>query len=160
MMNFIKTIGAFSLTFIFSVALVGLPQSAQNDISQFLQQDISNGHERDFDVYSMADVDSADEILISPEYAETVSEYVNASSSMDSSSLPADFQAAWRSHMAAWHDFDDLLSKSKTHCKMRKLSSEDFADQLAHKNLKINLTWHKVLTVADRYGVSVSEEDQ
>ena len=159
-MNFIKTIGAFSLTFIFSVALVGLPQSAQPDISLLLQRDISNGHERDLDVYNFADFDSPEDIYMSPEYAETISQYVNASSSMDDTNLPADFQAAWREHMAAWNDFDDFLNKSKNHCKMRKLNSEDFRDNFAYKNLRISITWHKVLAVADRYGVTVSEEDQ
>ena len=126
MMNFIKTIGAFSLTFIFSVALVGLPQSAQPGISLLLQRDISNGHERDLDVYNFSDSDSPEDIYVSPEYAETVSEYVNASSSMDDTNLPADFQAAWRNHMAAWREFDDFLSKSKHHCRMQKLNSEEF----------------------------------
>ncbi|MGI8641902.1 MAG: hypothetical protein ACR2MG_18385 [Pyrinomonadaceae bacterium] len=169
MMKFITTIGAFSLTFILSVALVGFPKTnyfpfetvnnyrIQQNISSLLTQDISNGRERDRKIYSLDDTDfSSDSVYLSPEYAETISEYVNESSSIDDSDLPTDFQLAWQNHLRAWREHANFLSKPKSHCKMQKFNSEEFSRTFARQDEEITVTWRKVLSVAGKYGATVS----
>ena len=63
-MKYIKTIGAFSLTFIISALLVGALPSNQRNISALLQQDISNGFERDLKIYNLSDLDSTTEEIL------------------------------------------------------------------------------------------------
>lgn len=169
MMKFITTIGAFSLTFIFSVALVGFPKAdyfpfadagnnrVQQNVLSLLQQDIRNGLERDRKIYSLMEANlSPQPVYLSPEYAEVMSEYVDESASIDDTDLPADFQLAWQNHLRAWREHANFLGKPKSHCKMQKFNSEEFSRTFARQDEEITVTWGKVLSVAGKYGVTVS----
>ncbi len=168
MMKFITTIGAFSLTFIFSVALVGFPKvdyfpfadagnnRVQQNVSSLLQQDIRNGLERDRKIYSLMEANlSPEPVYLSFEYAEVMSEYVDESVSIDDTNLPTDFQLAWQNHLLAWREHANFLSKPKSHCKMQKFNSEEFSRTFARQDEEITVTWGKVLSVAGKYGVTV-----
>ncbi|CAN5144032.1 hypothetical protein BH20ACI1_BH20ACI1_09000 [soil metagenome] len=154
MMNFIKTIGAFSLTFILSVALVGVPKS----ISDFLAQDVSNGYERDVDVRSLfREGISTKDVYTSSAYKQIINEYTEKSKDLDDSGLPSDFQAAWRDHVAAWSDHANFLNQSRTHCKMKKIMRDDgeFVRTFEEQDTEITRTWFKVLSVARQHGVFI-----
>ena len=153
-MNFIKTIGAFSLTFILSVALIGVPKS----ISDFLAQDVSNGFERDVYIQSLLGDDSSPkDIYTSSAYKQVIKEYTEKSENLDDSGLPADFQAAWRDHVAAWRDHSNFLNQSRSHCKMHKseVNDEEFSSQFRQQDAEITRTWFKVLAVSRHHGVSI-----
>lgn len=154
MMNFIKTIGAFSLTFILSVALVGVPKS----VSDFLAQDVSNGFERDTYIQFLFYKDlSKHEIYTSSEYKKIINQYTERSENLDDSGLPADFQAAWRDHVAAWREQTNFLNQSRTHCNMYKHASsdEEFFRAFTQQDDEITRTWFRVLSVARSHGVSI-----
>lgn len=154
MMNFIKTIGAFSLTFFLSVALIGVPKS----ISDFLVQDVDNGFKRDaYTQLLFREGVSNKDVVTSSEYKNIISEYTNRSENLDDTGLPADFQAAWRDHVAAWRNHANFLNQGKTHCKMRKhvADDEEFSRAFMQQNAEITLTWYKVLSVARQHGVVI-----
>lgn len=154
MMNFIKTIGAFSLTFFLSVALIGVPKS----ISNFLEQDVSNGFERDIYVQSLLNEDqSVKDVYTSSAYKEIIGEYTERAENLDDSGLPSDFQAAWRDHVAAWRNHSDFLNQSKQHCKMQKnpVDGEEFSRTFMQQDAEITRTWFKVLSLARQHGVSI-----
>ena len=167
MMKFITAIAAFSLTFILSVALVGFPKTdydaqvyelrsniqTQQNIQYLLNQDIRNGVARDRKIYEKGfSYDSKD---VSPEYADVINEYVDNSTSLDDTQLPADFQLAWQSHMRAWHEHASFLNRTKSFCKMRKLTGEDFSDIFNRQDREITNTWRRVISVAGKYGATV-----
>lgn len=154
MMNFIKTIGAFSLTFFLSVALIGVPKS----ISDFLIKDVDNGFERDANTQLLfREGVSKQDVFTSSEYKYIISEYTNRSQNLDDSELPADFQAAWRDHVAAWRDHANFLNQGKTHCKMRKYAAnnEEFFRTFKQQDAEITRTWYKVLSAARQHGVVI-----
>ncbi len=155
MMNFIKTIGAFSLTFILSVALVGVPKS----ISDFLAQDVGNGSERDFYVQNLLREDSSTlDVIHSSEYKQVISEYTGRAENLDDGGLPADFRAAWREHVAAWREHTNFLNQSgRNHCKMHKYiaDNEEFSRAFKQQDAEITRTWFKVLYVARQHGVDI-----
>ena len=152
MMNFIKTIGAFSLTFFLSVALVGVPKS----ISDFLAQDVSNGRDRDLAVRSIYREDlSSEEIYSSAAYTQIINEYTEQSESLDDSGLPEEFQTAWQSHVQAWREHANFLNENKTRCKMRKVKGEEFVRTFKQQDAEITATWFKVLSVARKHGVYI-----
>ncbi len=154
MMNFIKTIGVFSLTFFLSVALIGVPKS----ISNFLIQDVDNGFERDaYTRLLFREGVSNKDVFSSSEYKSIINEYTNKSENLDDSELPADFQAAWRDHVAAWRDHANFLNQSKTHCKMSKyaVDDEEFSRTFVQQDAEITRTWYKVLSVAREHGVVI-----
>ena len=167
-MKFITAIAAFSLTFILSVALVGFPKTdydtqvfelrsniqVQQNISYLLNQDIRNGRDRDRKIYQN-DFSYAS-IYNSEEYAEIINEYVDESSSLDDSQLPADFQLAWQNHMLAWREHANFLNRSKSHCKLRKMNTEEFSQVFDRQDREITRTWRKVLSLAGKYGATVS----
>lgn len=152
----ITAIVAFVATFIFSAGLVRIifpapvvkyvyterPRlierntSSTNEIEQFLLRDINNGESRND--YRYAD-DYADEVLI----------YWQASSSMDASRFPQDFQDAWRVHMQAWGDYAKYLQDKKS--TKRKYS----ADVEKRYNMEINRSWEEVLRIGRTYGAYV-----
>ncbi len=168
MMKFITTIAAFSLTFILSVALVGFPKTdydaqfyqlktdiqTEQNISYLLDQDIRNGSSRDGNI---SDTDlTADSTGVSAEYAKTINRYVDASSSLDDSQLPADFQLAWQNHMHAWRVHANFLNQSSYFSKMQKMNNDDFPEIYNRQNNEITRTWRQVISVARKYGVTVS----
>ena len=149
----ITALVAFVATFIFSAGLVRLIfpapvvkyvsteqsrtfERGSNEIERFLLADIRNGESRNDYRYT----DS---------YADEVTEYWQASSSMDASGFPQDFQNAWNLHMQAWGDYarylqDKKSSKSNYSCGLEK-----------RYNSEINRTWEDVLRIGRNYGAYV-----
>jgi hypothetical protein len=80
-------------------------------IENFLVRDKRNGDE--MDGYKL----SYEEGFVLPSslnvFANSVSEYVAESGSMDESRLPVDFQIAWREHMRAWSEYDEFLQNAR-----------------------------------------------
>ncbi len=164
MMKFITKIIAFTLTFVFSVALVGFPQTdltafdfvikkdlqTQQNISSLLQRDIRNGEKRD---KNLDEIDFPSESSAYFEaYTTTIDEYTAKSSSMNDADLPLDFQIAWREHMQAWHDYADFLKWSKT----VKMEDSEFSQLDKSYDRGISLTWREVLRIGRNYGVTIS----
>ncbi len=160
-MKFITGIVAFTLTFIFSVALVGFPKvdflpfeiqssnQTQRNIYKLLQQDVGNGVERDikFDKIDFRTERSA----YFEDYITVVNEYVDKSEIINDANLPADFQSAWREHMQAWRDYVNFLNK----CETRKMDDSDFAQLDKNYNQEISVTWEEVLQVGREYGATL-----
>ncbi len=149
----ITALVAFIATFIFSAGLVRIifpapvvkyvyterprmVERSTNEIEQFLLRDINNGESRND--YRYAD-----------DYAGEVMAYWQASSSMDASRFPQDFQNAWREHMQAWGDYAQYLQD-------KKAAKRNFSGKLdkAH-NAEINRTWEEVLRIGRTYGAYV-----
>lgn len=158
MMKFITGIVAFTLTFIFSVALVGFPkadflpfeirgnnQTARN-IASLIQRDVRDGDER-FDKIDFR----AERSAYFVEYAKAVNEYVDKSESMNDADLPTDFQTAWREHMKAWRDYANFLNK----CETKKMDDSDFAQLDKNYNREISVTWQEVLQIGRKYGATL-----
>ncbi len=153
-MKFITGIVAFTLTFIFSVVLVGFPKAdflpfeirgnnqTQQNISSLLQRDVRNGDER-FDKIDFR----AERSAYFAAYATAVNEYVDKSESMNDADLPTDFQSAWREHMKAWRDYANFLNK----CETKKMDDSDFAQLDKNYNREISVTWQEVLQVGREY---------
>jgi hypothetical protein len=157
---------AFAAAFAVSVALVALTTgttqaktqvalfqadyTTRTSITAFLEQDISNGHQRNHRVYRYEDGAS----LSSPyllQRAQAVSDYSEVSGSMDFNHLPSEFQLAWLKHMRAWHNYADFLQKNKT----RNMNSAEFYRLENQYNREINLTWYETLRVASRFGAEI-----
>jgi hypothetical protein len=141
---------AFVATFIFSAGLVRIifpapvvkyvyaerPRTferSSNDIESFLLRDISNGDTRMDSKYA-------------DNYPDAVMDYWKASSSMDASRFPQDFQNAWRLHMQAWGDYAEYLQTEKA-AKNRKSGGLE-----KQYNAEINRTWEEVLRLGRTYG--------
>lgn len=149
----ITALVAFIATFIFSAGLVRIifpapvtkyvyterPRTFErnsNELEQFLLRDISNGDLRND--YRYAD-DYAGEVMV----------YWQASSSMDASRFPQDFQNAWREHMQAWGDYAKYLQD-------KKASQRNYSCGLEKRyNAEINRTWEEVLRIGRTYGAYV-----
>jgi hypothetical protein len=149
----ITALVAFVATFIFSAGLVRIIfpapvvkyvytersrtfERSSNEIENFLRRDISNGESRND--YRYAD-----------DYANEVMSYWQASSSMDASRFPQDFQDAWREHMQAWGDYAQYLQD-------KKATKRNYSCGLEKRyNTEINRTWEEVLRIGRTYGASV-----
>ena len=149
----ITALVAFAATFIFSAGLVRIifpapvtnyvyterPRTferSSNDIESFLLRDINNGGAR-LD-YKYTD-----------DYADAVMTYWEASSSMDASAFPQDFQDAWREHMQAWGDYAKYLQD-------KKAAQRNYSCGLEKRyNAEINRTWEEVLSIGRTYGAYV-----
>jgi hypothetical protein len=144
---------AFVATFIFSAGLVRIifpapvvkyvyterPRTFErsaNEIESFLLQDIRNGESRQDYRYT-------------EDYSGEVMNYWQASSSMDASRFPQDFQNAWRLHMQAWGDYAQYLQGKKS-------SKSNYSCGLEKRyNAEINRTWEEVLRIGRTYGANV-----
>ena len=148
----ITAIIAFVATFIFSAGLVRLIfpapvvryvyaerprefERSSNEIEQFLLQDIRNGDGR-MDYKYMDD------------YSEAVMDYWKASSSMDASRFPQDFQNKWREHMQAWRNYADHLAETKNSPGHRCGEGKQLINE-------INRTWEEVKATGRTYGAYV-----
>lgn len=134
----------------FRVTRLQADSSTSRNITAFLQQDIQNGQQRNRRVYRFED----DASLSSPNIfkrSEAVSDYSEASGSMDSNNLPQDFQLAWLKHMRAWHNYSDFLQKAKT----QSMSYREMNQLENQYNREINQTWYDVLRVGNKYGANV-----
>ena len=157
MMKFITGIVAFTLTFAFSVALIGFPQvdflpseirgnsQTQQNIASLLHRDVRNGEER----FDKIDFQSEKSVYFE-EYTKAVNEYVDKSASMNDADLPPDFQVAWREHMRAWRDYADFLNSSET----VNASSCSFSRLEDSYNREISVTWSEVLQIGREYGAN------
>ena len=160
MMKFITGIVAFTLTFVFSVALIGFPKAdfvpfevrgdsqVQQNVASLLRRDIRNGRERDKKLDEMDLL--SEKPVYSEAYIKVVNEYVDKSSSMDDADLPADFQVAWREHMQAWNDYADFINSSEN----GKTSSCMLSRLEDNYNQEISITWEEVLRVGREYGAN------
>lgn len=147
---------AFVATFIFSAGLVRIifpapvvkyvyterqrtfERRSSNDIEAFLLRDIRNGEERQD--YRYAD-----------DYAGEVMDYWKASSNMDASRFPQDFQDAWHVHMQAWGDYAKYLQD-------KKASNRNYSCGLEKRyNAEINRTWEEVLRIGRSYSAYVRQ---
>jgi hypothetical protein len=150
----ITALVAFLATFIFSAGLVRIIMPAPvvkyvyaerprpferrstNEIEQFLLRDISNG-------------DARMDYKYNDDYAVAVMDYWKASSSMDASRFPQDFQNEWREHMQAWRSYADYLAEVK-----RSPARRDAREGNRLIN-EINRTWEDVKSVGRTYGAYV-----
>lgn len=139
---------AFAVTFIFSAGLVKIifpapavqyvyverplliERSNTNEIETFLLRDINNGDSRD-------------------NSAESVMDYWQASSSMDASRFPRDFQKVWSEHMQAWHNYAEYRMAVKNSPSRRD------SREAVRLNGEINRTWEIVKSVGRTYGAYV-----
>ena len=132
--------------------------STRQNITRFLQQDIRNGHKQNPVVYRDGIYSFENRLSPSTPYivkrAMAVSDYVAASSAMDESNLPQDFQIAWLKHMRAWHNYADFLQQAKS----QKMGYTEIKQLERRYNREINSTWDEVLRVGARYGAFVDED--
>ena len=144
----ITALVAFVATFIFSAGLVRIifpapvvkyvyteqsPRRSATEIETFLLRDIRNGEMREVDRYN-------------ENQANAVMDYWKASSSMDASGFPQDFQNAWRVHMNAWGNYAEYLQT-------KNRSSNGYSCGLEKRyNAEINRTWEEVLRIGRNYG--------
>jgi len=161
MLKVVTGIGAFILTFGFSVSLVGLlfgyasiatsASGSKQAISDFLRKDVGNGISRDRQylraISELRRLMVAEDGSLIRSYNRIVSEYVRTSSSMDDSVLPSDLQFAWREHMEAWQEHSDYLDAV-----CRGAESDGFKATYRENQREITETWYQVLRIAERYG--------
>ena len=168
--KFITNIVVFATTLFLSVWLIGIPPqmrlsegnlyAVQNygrtsaDIESLLNQDIQNGQDRRMEMDSVLDRDDSFS-EVSPvefaDFADAVSEYADKSASLDDTNLPQDFRAAWQAHMNEWREHADFLEKLKQPSFKKKFSAEKIAKIDGNQSHKINVTWYKVLRIAESY---------
>lgn len=149
----ITALVAFVVAFVFSAGLVRIifpaapvatscfkrpvaVERSSNDIENFLLRDIRNGDARMDDRYT-------------DNYAKAVRDYWRASSSMDASEFPRDFQKAWRVHMQAWKNYADYLEESQYSSERRNRGEGRMLIR------EINSTWEDVKGVGRNYGAYV-----
>lgn len=166
-MKSVLSIVAFTVTFGFSVVLVGLlfgfpindydystisrstcaDQTCRN-IEGLIYQDIENGDLRDYKINN-----SIKDRISFYQYSEFVENYVDKSQSMEDANFPADFKASWRRHMKAWRDYSNFLIEQRN--SSNKLSKEDFSRIDDDFTVEINKTWYETLSIGRSYGANV-----
>lgn len=120
-------------------------------ITELLRQDVNDGEARNVNSYSAYRNDF--EL-----YAEGIELYVDKSSSMDDSDLPADFRAAWRQHMKAWRKQANLTTRAACEARRANVTDADEFEVILEKRgsskvtEEINSTWATVLTLAREHG--------
>jgi hypothetical protein len=125
-------------------------------IEVLIKQDVNNGRERGKKLYRLdRDFRPPFESAAFPDYADAVTEYVDASSSMYSADLPRDFQAAWDKHMKAWRDYSDFLNEKKDSPQRQEVGNETLSFLENQYSADINSTWYEVLRVGRSYGANV-----
>jgi hypothetical protein len=82
------------------------------------------------------------------DYSEAVMDYWKASSSMDASQFPQDFQIKWNAHMRAWRNYADYLAETKS-------SSRSNCREGSRLIGEINRTWEEVKSTGRTYGAYV-----
>lgn len=126
--------------------------SEARSISAFLRQDISNGRERDHNIYQLKvgmrtpfGEDSFDE------YAVIIEQYVKDANNLDTSGLPQNFQEKWGDHLKAWQDYAEFLNDLKGE---DVKPSEKILRSDSQFNKEIDATWYEVLRVGKAYGAN------
>lgn len=124
--------------------------SEARSISAFLRQDISNGRERDRNIYQLkvgARTPFGENTF--DEYTVIVDQYVDDADKLDTNDLPQDFQEKWEKHLKAWQDYAEFLNDLKGE---NVKSSERILRSDSQFNKEIDATWYEVLRVAKTYG--------
>ncbi len=124
-------------------------QQHTNAIYSFLQRDINNGRDRDRRSFN----DFSEESYSIATHADSVSQYVEESGSMDVSGFPRDFQIAWNKHMDAWQNYAEFLNAKKNSSK--RLTKEDFQNFDERYTDEINETWYEVLRIGKNHGAYI-----
>lgn len=173
-MRIILGIIAFTLTFGLSSTLVGLifgfPQpnvrsvsshhkhssAYKHKIRRLISKDVSNGRVRNIERFRLyRNLGSEESLFRSSEYHQTVRKYYEKSVSMNTASLPEDFNYAWRKHMEEWQKQADYLKAVQAGEVSRSSSvSSGYYDNTD----EINRTFDQVLRIAKRYGVRNVEQ--
>lgn len=172
-MKSILSIIVFTLTFGFSVLLIGLvfgfPEKesvaevfeirsshtrclnqSQRNIESLLRRDINKGDERSSEIREIFNQRRATTYQTNiSDYSQYIREYVDYSENLDDSRVPADFQKKWRAHMKAWRTYSDFLHK--TAISSEKMSETTFAQLEDDYNSEITRTWYDVLSNAEEY---------
>jgi hypothetical protein len=160
---------AFVATFIFSAGLVRLLYGAPEKpvfnyshprcrerqagaIESLIRRDIRNGEQRRRAMLGYSGVNEVPKFEVK---VDAVRDYVDASSSMDASNLPSDFQAAWHKHMQAWRDYAEFLRDMEDYSDDSSLAGKDFRPREKRYNDEINSTWDEVLRLGRTYGAEV-----
>lgn len=156
-MKFITAVVAFSIAFGVSAFITDLLgannrlhfQAAEInrtglEITSLLERDIANGEES-------ASVYRSGASLF--EYAESVSDYVDASESIEDVNLPPDFRYAWQAHMNAWRRHGDFL-KSNDFLN-EGFYDRDFSLTYSNQTDEITRTWLNVLDIGEKYGAII-----
>lgn len=120
-------------------------------IAALLRQDISNGRERDRNLYQSKI--GARTPFNQPEfedYAIIINQYVKSSSKLDASEMPQDFQIAWETHIKVWQDYAEFLNETK---EITNISEQTLRIE-SNFNKDIDSTWYKVLRVGRSYGAN------
>ena len=125
-------------------------------ILNLLKQDDQNGSAMnaaalDFDSYSKESLEK---------YADAVNDYIEASSAIDDTNLPRDFQAAWRKHLEAWRENTDYLNENKEMLEDEDLNNGKIREIFLFRDREISQTWHEVLSVSKTYGVDFKSAAQ
>ena len=89
------------------------------------------------------------------EYKTAVAEYVEASGNLDETTMPHEFQMAWRAHTKAWSDFSDFLDSMKNGAVRGNLSDADAYEMEKHFSAEIADTYTEVLRVGRNHGAQV-----
>lgn len=126
-------------------------------IEVFISQDVSNGRERDRQLYEI-DRDYRPSFMSKSfsDYSDTINEYVDESNALDETALPQEFQDAWRAHLKAWRDYANFLKAMKTPSGSENLNDKSVYELEHHFNAEINSTWYEVLRVGKTYGAEVN----
>ncbi len=139
----ITALVTFALTFAVSVTVAGFFQvkvntSTAKQITQVLAQDIANGNVRTTKRCRKP----------ANEQAAWTQDYVNASTSIETSGLPDDFQSAWKKHMEAWRRHSNFLNSVDS-------TDSDALEMDQFNTNEINRTWWEVLRVAGKHGAKI-----
>ena len=122
-------------------------------IEVFISQDNSIGSEHQ-QINSRIDRQELP-LLKSPlfaEYKTSVAEYVEASGAMDETTMPHEFQTAWRAHTKAWSDFSAFLDSMKSGAVRGNLSDADAREMEKHFSAEIAVTYNEVLRIGRNHG--------
>ncbi|HNQ15069.1 MAG TPA: hypothetical protein PKM58_05865 [Pyrinomonadaceae bacterium] len=113
-------------------------------LEEFIEQDKANGDDRSTDLI--------DGNMVSATYTDSVREYYDTSSSMNTDAFPREFVAAWNEHMRAWKNYADYLDLNRE----RRVDTEVFSSKQRKYNEEISRTWGIVIRLARENGAEVT----
>lgn len=89
------------------------------------------------------------------EYRNSVAEYVEAAENLDETTMPQEFQTAWRAHMQAWRDYAVFLETLKSSEARAEFSDLSASQAEAPFNAEIADTYEEVQRVGRSFGAKV-----
>lgn len=113
-------------------------------LEEFIEQDKTNGDDRSTDLI--------DGNVVSPTFVDSVNEYYETSSSMNTDYFPRDFVDAWNAHMKAWKNYADYLQLNRD----RRVDRDLFDAKQRAYNKEISKTWDVVIRLARENGAEVT----